>query len=277
MQFLRLAEVETADQDRVFRSSPTRAGLVAVIVLGIGAALLIVNWEGRTRSGYYLAYYIAGLLFLGLVLLRRFFFARLRPSNWLVRMTSEGLFIQYRSYLNYDLPTEDPTVIFIPYQDICSVRRVLERFKILAQDGPTERRFKMVELELAGDMEPLSKALTAESRSPAPREKTWYGYTSTLYNHHLVRMASPPFLQIEWSAVPGAKNFLNALSPYTRVTPPIVVTQDLRFLETLNREEQQKRLRDLDQRGETITAVYVASKLYGYSLNEAQVFVASLR
>src|SRR5712691_4016950 len=99
--------------------------------------------------------YIAGVLFLGLVLMRRFFLARLRSSNWLARMRDDGLLIQFRSYLNYHLPGGDVTVIFIPYQDIRSARLVRERTKIEAQDGTTEETCRLVELELAADLTPL--------------------------------------------------------------------------------------------------------------------------
>jgi len=167
-RLIRLSDVETSPGDRVFRYSPTRIALLALAGACVAAALVLVDWEGRRRSAYYIAYYIAGVLFLGLVLMRRFFLARLRSSNWLARMRDDGLLIQFRSYLNYHLPGGDVTVIFIPYQDIRSARLVRERTKIEAQDGTTEETCRLVELELAGDLTPLSKALAAEPAKPAP-------------------------------------------------------------------------------------------------------------
>ena len=76
-------------------------------------------------------------------------------------------------------------------------------------------------------------------------------------------MVSPPFLQVEWSAVPGANAFLEALRPYTSIAPPVVVSEDFANIGSLAREEQERRLRELDQRGQTIAAVYLARKLYG--------------
>src|SRR5882724_3162218 len=109
MRLLRLGDVEYSPGERLFCYSPTRVALLFLAATGVGAALLLVGWEGRRHSAYYVAYYIAGVLFLGLVLMRRFFVARLRSSNWLARMRDDGLLIQFRSYLNYHLPGGDVT------------------------------------------------------------------------------------------------------------------------------------------------------------------------
>jgi hypothetical protein len=240
--------------------------------------LVLVDWEGRRPSAYYIAYYISGVVFLSLFLMRRLLLARLRPSNWLARMRHDGLFIQFRSYLNYHLPAEDLTVVFIPYRDIRSARLVRERAKVPDQEGGTSvRTRRLVELELAGDLVPLSKALAVESARPAPQEKTWYGKTSTLYRHYPVRMVTSPFLQVEWPVVPSATSFLDALRPYTTIVPPVELSEDFAHLDNLSRAEQEKRLQDLDRRGRTIAAVYMARRLYGYDLNQAQAFVEGLR
>lgn len=48
-------------------------------------------------------------------------------------------------------------------------------------------------------------------------------------------------------------------------------------MQNLSRDEQEKRLRNLDQRGQTIAAVYMARKLYALDLAGATNFVKSLR
>jgi hypothetical protein len=276
-QLHRLNDVDTSLGDRVFRYSPVRTALLCIVVACVGAASVLIDWEGRRRSAGYIAYYIAGVSFVGLVFMRRFFQARLRSSNWLVRMKSDGLLIQFRSYLNYHLPGEDVTVIFIPYRDIQSARMVLERAKIESEDGTTQQTRRLVEFDLAGDLTPLAQALTAESAKPGPREKTWYGNTATLYRHYPVRMLSSPFLQVEWSVVPRAETFLDALRPYTTIAPPLVVTEDFLHIGSLNRKEQERRLRELDQRGQRIAAVYIATRIYGYDLTDATAFIEGLR
>lgn len=277
MQLLRLNEVATSPEDRVFRYSPVRATLLALGVVGFSAALVLVNWQGRSRSAYYVAYYIAGFLLLCLLLMRRFLVARFLPSNWLVRMRHDALLVQFRSYLNYHLPAEDFTVILIPYREIRSVQLVRERANIQVQGGASVQTRRLIELELSGDLEPVSKALAAELARPAPQQRTWYGTTSTLYEDYPVRMVSSPFLQLEWSVRPSVTNLLNVLRPYTTIAPPVAVSEDFAHLGGLSRDEQEKRLRELDQRGRTIAAVYMARRLYGYDLNQAQAFIKGLR
>src|SRR5689334_7530610 len=100
MRLLRLADVQSRIGDLVFYYSRAWALLAALAIIGASAAFVI--HFGST--GHLLGCYIAAVLIASLVLMRRFITARFRPSNWLVRLTSDGLYIQFRSYLNYHLP-----------------------------------------------------------------------------------------------------------------------------------------------------------------------------
>ena len=108
MRLLRLSEVEMSPRDRVFYYSRTWAVALALIALGTVAWLVFYSFN----AGWKLGYYIAGVIVLFSELLRRFITARFRPTNWLARTNDEGVFIQFRSYLNYHLPAEDLTVVF---------------------------------------------------------------------------------------------------------------------------------------------------------------------
>jgi hypothetical protein len=67
------------------------------------------------------------------------------------------------------------------------------------------------------------------------------------------------------------------LRPYTTIAPPLVVTEDFLHIGSLNRKEQERRLRELDQRGQRIAAVYIATRIYGYDLTDATAFIEGLR
>lgn len=272
MQLMRLAEVPTSQRDRVFRYSPARALFVAFSVICASGGLVLLGWH--QRSG--LAYYLAGVLLLGLVLMHKFILARFRPSNWLVRMSDEGLFVQFRSYLNYHFPEEDLTVVFIPYHEIRSVQLMRERRDIPYRDPDrplvertSVQRRRLVEFELVGDSAPLAQALADE---PAKRPPN-----ATLYRHYPVRMAFPPFVQVEWNVVPSPQVLLDALRRYTNIATPIEVSQDYVNLKGLSHEEQGKRLLELAEAGQTIAAVCIARKLYSYDLTQARAFVEGLR
>ena len=80
MRLLRLSEVEKSSADPVSRYSPARMALLFPGVVCLGTTLLLIHWEGRVESLHYIAYYIFAVLLLGLALLRKFLFARFRPS-----------------------------------------------------------------------------------------------------------------------------------------------------------------------------------------------------
>jgi hypothetical protein len=55
-------------------------------------------------------------------------------------------------------------------------------------------------------------------------------------------MASSQCLRMQWSVVPGAAKFLQALNPYTAIMAPFRISEDFANVKTLSREEQEKRL-----------------------------------
>jgi hypothetical protein len=276
MMLVRLREAPLGWHDRVFRYSRTTAVLLVSILLALAAGTAFCAIAVHSKPGYY----IAGIIALGCVLMRRFITARFRASNWLVRMNEAGLFIQFRSYLNYHLPAEDLTILFMAYPEIRSARLVRERAQVqdpMTQNAKATRTTRYIELELAGEITPLEKALQTECARKAPKEKRWYGTTSTLYEDYPVRMPSPPFLQLRWAVVPGARKFLDALRPYVGIADPVLITQDFSHLEGLSPDEQKKRLRELAQRGQTVAAIYTARKLYKCNLSEAKQLVQGLK
>jgi hypothetical protein len=145
------------------------------------------------------------------------------------------------------------------------------------ENTTTTQTLRYVELELAGDVEPLAKALQAELGRKAPNEKHWYGSSSTLYQDYPVRMATAPFLQIRWQVVPSAQKVLERLRPFATIAEPVFLAQDFTHLSALSREEQQQRLRELAERGQTIAAIYTARRLYGCGLSEAKQMIEEHR
>jgi len=276
MRLLRLQDVEIGLNDRVFRHARLQALIVWLAGFAATTALFFHAYTGKWPPGYIFGSFL--LLFVLLTL--RMVTARFHPSNWLVRMNETGIYVQYRSYLNYQLPTDDPSVVFVSLGEIASARLVKERVATPdpAKPGGTQTQYlRYVELELSGETAPLAKALQAERAEQAPLEKRWYGTSSTLFRDYPLTMTAPTFLRIRWDVVPGAHKFLDALRPYTVIADPVSLTQDFTRLKSLSREEQQQQLRELAARGQTITAMYAARKLYGCSLGEAKEMVDSLR
>jgi hypothetical protein len=251
MQLLRLAEVPATDRDRVFSYSRGRALFSAAIlfIAAIGAAIL--SWSNHVWLGYYLS----AVILLSFFIFRKMVSARFRPSNWLVRLTVDGLFIQFRSYLNYHFPDQDLTVVFIAHSEVRSARFILEKREVPDRDdgnrpSTTTRTQKLVELELAIETKELAEALTCE-RAHALDGKN-LGNISSRFHHLPVRLAAPDRLHIEWNVVPNAQTFLDALSRHTLIRPTEEAEKDFVNLEGLSRAEQESRLLELAESGDRV-------------------------
>ena len=275
MRLLCLREVEIGPDDRVFRHARLRAVIVWLAGFALTAFLFFRAYTTKFTFGYIFG---SGVL-LFLLLFLRFVTARFHPSNWLVRMSETGIYVQYRSYLNYEMPADDPSVFFLSFGEIVSARLIKERVETPDPSrGGTQTQFlRHVELELSGNTAPLADALNNERGEQAPMKKRWYGgSSSTLYRDYPVNMTAPTFIRIHWDVVPGAYAFLEALAPYTVIADTVSVNQDFTRLKFLSREEQEKQLRELVRRGQNVVAVYAARQLYGGSLGEAKRIVDSL-
>jgi hypothetical protein len=261
----------------VFRHPRLRALIGLLVALTIVAALF---YRAYTDAKWKPGYIFGSFLLLFILLTLKFVTARFHPSNWLVRMNETGIYVQYRSYLNYELAPEDPSVVLLSFGDIASARVVKERVDKPdpMKPGASQTSFlRYVELELSGDNSALVSALGDERGESAPMQKRWYGNTSTLYRDYPVAINTPPFMRIRWDVVPGAKTFLDALRSHTVIAATVSLTQDFTRLGSLSSDEQKKQLRELAQRGDIITASYLAQKLYGGSLAQAKDIAESLQ
>ena len=152
MRLLRRQDVEIGTNDRVFRHARLRALIVWLAGLAATTALFFKAYVGKWPPGYL----FGAFLLLFVLLTRRFVTARFHPSNWLVRMNQMGIYVQYRSYLNYELPADDPSVLFLSLGEIASARLVKERVETpdSSKPGTTQTQYlRYVDLELSGDTE----------------------------------------------------------------------------------------------------------------------------
>jgi len=244
VQLLRLQDVPTQRGDRVYRHPRLRAVLVWLAGVGLAASLLVHAVVTTWPPGYIF-----------------------------------GVPLLYRSYLNYEMSAEIPSVVMLSLGEIASAHLVKERVETPDPMKPGSIQvqwLRYVDLELSGDDAALVQALQAERAAPAPVRKHWYGSSSMLYRDYPLSICEPGVLRIHWNVTPSAQKFLNALRPYTGITDSVSLSQDFHHLKTLGPQEQRAKIRELAARGDTMTAVYIARKLYGGSLGQAKQMVDSL-
>ena len=275
MQLMRMAEVPATDRDRVFRYSGGRALIATAVVVALAVGALPLAWT----TANWLAYYFAAVATIFPLIFHKLVTARFRSSNRLVRLTDHGLFIKFRSYLNFHFPDRDLSVVFISHSEIRSARFILWKQQVPDRDDGgrptiTAQTQKLVELELASESKKLADALTGE-RAHALDGKN-LGKISSRYHHLPVRLAAPDRLQIEWGVVPNAQTFLDALTRHTLVRPAEKTSKDFINLEELSRAEQETRLLELAESGDKIGAITMARRLYAYDLTQAKDFIEGL-
>jgi hypothetical protein len=275
MQLMHLADVPLDPCDRVFYYSRFRAIAGAMSFCAIAIGLLVLGWVKNA----WLAYYVAAVIAICLLIFQRLVTARFLSSNWLMRMTDHGLFVKFRSYLNHHFSNQDPTVLFLPYSEVRSARLVKERRELPdLDDGSgltnTIKTRRLIELELAGDSTELSEALADERKRVF--NKPIRGSAKMRYHHLPVRLASATLLTIEWSVVPRVEKFLDALTRHTLVQSVHKSSKDFVDLQSLSPADQESRLRELAEAGDMIEAVAIARQLYSYDLTTAKAFLESL-
>jgi ribosomal protein L7/L12 len=195
-----------------------------------------------------------------------------------LRMTDNGLFVKFRSYLNHHFAAEDLTVVFVPYSEIRSARLVKERQELPDRDqqsGTTASTRRTLELELAGNITEFAEALGME-RERVFTQSHRGEKISTRYHHFPVRLVLPTVLRIEWGVVPGIQTILDALTRHTLVQSAAEATKNYANLDQLSRQEQETRLVELAESGDMIGAIAIARRLYSYDLTAAKQFVEGL-
>jgi hypothetical protein len=90
-------------------------------------------------------------------------------------------------------------------------------------------------------------------------------------------MQTPPCLRVKWQVKPRASGLLDGLRQQVEIAPEVLVSEDFSDLRQWPPEQPEKRLRELNERGQTIAAVYMARMLYGCELAEATKSVQGLR
>ena len=282
MQLYRERDVPANDHDRVFRYSRTRATVVYALLFGGAMALFSNGVRERVVPLQLLGLLGAALLFLA----KRFLLARFRPSNWVVRATESGVYVKFRSYLNYHFSADDLTVAFIPYREITAARVVRETVEKLdlstridgsrSNRAASYQRRATAELELSCDTTALAAAVLEEDARPGPSEKRWYGNTSTRANHHPVMLEKSTRLRIVWECVPRIGRFIAVLSSHVKVDVTGTRIWSSEDVQELDRPALERRIAELARAGKMREARLQTRLHFAYDNDETQQFIERL-
>lgn len=276
MRFLHLDRVPAADVERTFRHSRFGALLFSAVMT---VPLAFALWHAErvvelVRSIPWYAWPLAGplgLLVLGIGGLcvfasRELVHAAFLPTNWLVKTSRDGIFVQLRSWQNHHFALDVPTVAFVAWDELASLRRVSETPPATGRRTPPTRRW--IELELASaDTTPLEEWLAAEARREPPERKRFGIRWRTRFHHVPVLVPRPGIVRLEWLG----RGLWKVLAERVRVEEARAVRlgDPALPLET--------RVAECVARGDELTAIALARKERDLSLADAKSLVERVR
>jgi len=245
------------------------------VAAGIGAAgLWRENWIGVVILGW-----VALWSFMFAVYLYHVLQARLRPGAWLVRIQESGILLNFRSYLNHHFRATDQTVVFIPFSDIEWIREhKIQRTIPAASHGDNEtRRQRYVEIKVGDALARQLETRLAQERSlKGPARRRWIVSGYSFSRHYPVQVIDKSIIRIEWAIRPEAVAFIHELRPYAAVQDATSTNVDFIFVQRLTRAEQERKLIELVEGGDRMSAIRAARHLYALDLTEAVRFVDGL-
>lgn len=272
MRILLEGAVPARPADWVLREAQPGRLVALVVYLGIfGGACWVayVAWrEGVT------AFAIGA----GLLALLFFWVSRLQlkvwrasrlPSNWQLRASTDGLYVKYRSYMNHEMPTEAPAVLFLANREIAwlaehRVRALLPNAKGSDTMQHTDRTLAIGLRDV--DTTAIAQALAEERRqwvATGKHSRRRFGdYPLRPQNEELhLRLRNP-------------KRALQGLKSRYQVRAAIEV--DRGRIGKAPREAQESMLLELAEAGRSIDAATLAQEIYGHDMKTAKDFVEQL-
>lgn len=209
--------------------------------------------------------------------------ARLSPTNWLLSVRPDGIWINFRSYQETGA-TDDRTVVHVRYDEIAAARRHVETFTTPSGDSGDSVRYTLECLDLLlthGQTDDLQAALVA-NRNRQPSEQVYLGgiRVTTRASHFPVSLAATNIVRVAWRGgignwvVPSLRRVLKELEPRVCVTE--ANRHDRGDWQQLSETELDEQILQLVESGARIEAIRLLVGRRGYTTTEAHRFVDEL-
>ena len=221
----------------------------------------------------YLSGFIALFMLLFVRIAGSMYRKSLKQDGWLMKATAEGLYVQFRSYLNQHFDKGDDTVIFIPAEKVSWVREVRYTRVTKTRDGQRYEFIKGIEVQVRRmDVERVTAALKQEAQR---KHSGWKWQDRPVEIHDNV-------LRVLFSGMrPSAASFVQKMRRW-------YMTQDMKKLDketgksvniqSLTEEDEGHGFTEADihkalEVGNSIEAIKIARLVHGIGLKEAKEYV----
>jgi len=191
------------------------------------------------------------------------------PCNWVLKTSVDGVFLQFRSYLNHRFEGSEPTVVFLRFDELDQAGKVVERVE--RGQGEREHTAMVPYLELrlkSKDTDALLAAVTRERQREGVESRFLGVTTRTRANHVPVLVPEPGVVRVEWR--PG---MLRALERSVEIAPKRTIGVGGERREGGRTDDE---ILEHLKRGDKIGAVGLVREAYGMETTEAVEFVESM-
>lgn len=195
--------------------------------------------------------------------------AKFRPTNWLLWLRPDGLWINLRSYQNRHLP-DAATALHLPYGEVARARRHVETWTTPgARPSSASTRWKLESLELS--------LVSGEAREIAGALADERGRRATIKGkHQAVSVPAAGVVRIAWrghgnDVVPPLTRVLDELSGLVEVADP--TRTDRHDWRRLSEDELEELIAQLVRSGDDLEAAGLLIRRRGLSSTEAHKFV----
>ncbi len=279
MKLIELSDVPRRGMEKRFGHRPWGAFVMLMVTLACPAVPVVIWVEGGSPLGGDLPWWawvvgspvILIALLLWLVVLNacwRSVLACFRRSNWVMLVAFGGLYVKFRSYLNHHFPDNMPTVVYLPWDDISTAQKTIERTPSIDSDGNKQTRVhRYLDLRLKhNDTEALRQAVAEETA----RKPNKTGRSSIRFHHVPMQVPEPGVIRIEWRG----RGMLKALRGKVKICPPRRTGRGIE--DAADGDDRDGLILKLIEQGSRMAAIRTVRGHYGVSLTEARGFVDDL-
>jgi hypothetical protein len=278
MRLYRQAELPENEQGFLCRQSRL-AGVVRLIVwCGMLAIPQVVGWNSGQPWVQWIGFGVAVLVVPIMVLDLT---ATFRATNWLLRIDSDGVWINLRSYRDRNLAPDVPSVVRLDYGEIAHVRQHTELYTTPAKtstEHPTEWHDKFLEFQLTHNQTDELKAALNDLRFPPQPAQSPSGPVRVRGCVSPLWFVDPSLLRISWTSghgsavLPRLAYVLSRLENDVRLAPP--TRRERPNWPKLTPEEARELARELVHvHGETSASAALLHRISGMTCKEADVQV----
>ena len=269
MQILRDDQLPPCEERWIYRETAWSSLVSGLVLVGIAGALLALPFI----AGFAGDLWLVGLCLLGVAFFGGFgrvhlrvFRTSLGQDHWLLRWSSEGLVLRYRSIYNHRFPPDQPTSGLLERREIAAIGPALTLLDSQDGEGDWNRLIKRRTLEIVlreeVDIAPLKAALAHEASLRSKK--------GVRFNHFPLIVTRAGALQLEMR---HPKRVCAALAGDF---PLRNEARSERRFETLTAKEREDHILDLLLAGDKIGAIKAAREVYGCDLTEAKRLVDEL-